>query len=144
MWGRFPATEWVDGGWHVNATIAFFIALKAHGCDAVHVSSGGVSPLQKIEIGPGYQVQFAERIKAETGVPTITVGLITDPRQAETILANGQADAIAVGRGILYEPHWPWHAAAALGAQVDAPPQYWRSQPPQYKSLFRGARIGMR
>lgn len=144
VWVRVSATDWVEGGWDVEQTITFVKALKAHGCAAVHVSSGGVSPQQKIMLGPGYQVEFAERIKAETGLPTIAVGLITEPEQAESILVQGQADAISIGRRILFNPHWPWHAAAALGAQVDAPPQYWRSQPQQYKDLFRGARLGMR
>ena len=95
----------------------------------MHVSSGGVSPLQKIPVGPGYQIGFAAAIRAATGLPTIGVGLITEPEHAEAIVLQGQADMVALARGILYDPRWPWHAAAKLGAQVDAPPQYWRSQP---------------
>jgi len=95
--------------------------------------------LQQIKVGPGYQVQFAEAIKAATGVTTIAVGLITDAQQAETIIATGQADLVALARAMLYDPRWPWHAAAELGASVDAPPQYWRSQPHGLKDLFRGA-----
>src|SRR5690606_14263704 len=100
VWVRVSATDWVEGGWDVEQTVAFLKALKTHGCAAVHVSSGGVSPQQKIILGPGYQVAFAERIKAETGLATIAVGLITEPEQAESILAQGQADAISIGRRI--------------------------------------------
>ena len=119
-------------------------ALKARGCAAIHVSSGGVSPLQKIPLASGYQVPFAQRVKAEVGLPTIAVGLITEPHQAEAIIQRGEADAIALARAMLYDPRWPWHAAAALGAQVKAPPQYWRSQPREYKDLFEGATTGQR
>jgi 2,4-dienoyl-CoA reductase-like NADH-dependent reductase (Old Yellow Enzyme family) len=109
------------------------------------VSSGGVSPLQKITLGPGYQVPLAEQIKAAAGLPTIAVGLVTEPAQAEAIVAEGRADAVALGRAMLFEPHWPWRAAMELGAQVDVPPQYWRSQPREAKALFgEAARIGMR
>ena len=87
---------------------------------------------------------YAQRIKAEVGLPTIAVGLITEPEQAETIVATGEADAIALARAILYDPRWPWHAAARLGAQVKAPRQYWRSQPREYKDLFEGATQGQR
>lgn len=144
VWVRVSATDWVDGGWDLDSTVWFAQALKDHGCDAIHVSTGGVSPQQKIPLGPGYQVDFARTIKKEVGLPTIAVGMITEPGQAEALLANGDADAVALGRGILYDPHWTWHAAAELGAQVDAPRQYWRSQPSRYKDLFRGARMGMR
>ncbi|WP_431015412.1 NADH:flavin oxidoreductase/NADH oxidase [Bradyrhizobium pachyrhizi] len=144
VWVRVSATDWVDGGWDVKSTVEFVRALRARGCDAAHVSTGGVSPLQRIALGPGYQVEFAQQVKSESGLPTIAVGLITEPDQAEAIVADGQADAVALGRGVLYDPHWPWHAAAALGGQVDAPRQYWRSQPSRHKALFRGARTGMR
>lgn len=144
IWVRVSATDWVEGGWDVEQTIELAKALKARGCDAIHVSSGGVSAQQQITLGPGYQVPFAKAIKAATGLPTIAVGLITEPEQAEGILARGEADAIGIARGILYDPHWPWHAAAKLGAQVEAPPQYWRSQPREFKDLFSGARFGQR
>ena len=85
--------------------------------DWIVVSSGGVSPAQRIALGPGYQVPFAQAIKAATGVTTIAVGLITEPQQAEEIVASGQADMVALARGILYDPRWPWHAAAQLGAR---------------------------
>jgi 2,4-dienoyl-CoA reductase-like NADH-dependent reductase (Old Yellow Enzyme family) len=118
--------------------------LKARGCAAIHVSSGGVSPQQSIRIGPGYQVPFAARVKAEVGLPTIAVGLITEPEQAETIIVGGEADAVSLARAMLYDPRWPWHAAAKLGARVSAPHQYWRSQPRQYKDLFENASFGAR
>jgi 2,4-dienoyl-CoA reductase-like NADH-dependent reductase (Old Yellow Enzyme family) len=144
VWVRVSATDWVAGGWDVEDTIAFGQALKVRGCAAMHVSSGGVSPAQRIKLGPGYQVPFAARVKEAVGLPTIAVGLITEPRQAEAIVAEGQADAVALARAMLYDPRWPWHAAAELGAQVAAPHQYWRSQPRQHKDLFLGSRHGQR
>ena len=144
VWVRLSATDWVEGGWDLDSSVAFTQALKDAGCDAIHVSSGGVSPQQKIALGAGYQVPFAARIKAEVGLPTIAVGLITEPEQAETIVATGEADAVALARAMLYDPRWPWHAAAKLGAQVRAPRQYWRSQPREYKDLFEGAAMGQR
>lgn len=141
---RLSATDWVEGGWDVEGSIAFSKVLAARGCDFVHVSSGGVSPQQKIPLSPGYQVPMAERIKAEVDVPVFAVGLITEPKQAEAVIAAGQADAVAIARAVLFEPHWPWRAAAELGAQVEAPPQYWRSQPRELKALFGDTRIGAR
>jgi len=133
---RISATDWVEGGWDLEQSLVLANALKEYGCHFIHVSSGGLSPLQQIRLGPGYQVPFAARIKADTGLPTIAVGLITEPEQAAAIIATRQADLVAVGRGMLYDPRWPWHAAAALGASVKAPPQYWRSQPQGLKDLF--------
>ena len=144
VWVRVSATDWVEGGWDLDSTLVLSEALKARGCAAIHVSTGGVSPLQQIPVGPGFQVPFASRIKAETGLLTIAVGLITEPEQAEKILRDGDADAIALARTMLYDPRWPWHAAAALGAQVEAPKQYWRSQPREFPSLFRNASVGQR
>ena len=108
VWARLSATDWVAGGWDVDSSVAFSKALQARGCAAIHVSSGGVSPKQAIPIGPGYQVPAARRIKAEVGLPTIAVGLITDPAQAEAIVASGEADAVALARAMLYDPRWPW------------------------------------
>jgi 2,4-dienoyl-CoA reductase-like NADH-dependent reductase (Old Yellow Enzyme family) len=134
---RVSATDWVAGGWDLEQTIAFAQELKRRGCDFIDVSSGGLSPQQQIALAPGYQVPFAERLKAATGMPTIAVGLITEAEQAERIIATRQADMVALARGMLYNPRWPWHAAARLGAQVEAPPQYWRSQPREAKDLFK-------
>ena len=144
VWVRVSATDWVPGGFEVEDTIALGLELKARGCAAIHVSSGGVSAQQKIALGPGYQVPFAERIRAATGRVPVAVGMITDALQAETIIASGQADAVALARAMLYDPRWPWHAAAALGAQVEVPKQYWRSQPREFKNLFRGSVFGQR
>jgi 2,4-dienoyl-CoA reductase-like NADH-dependent reductase (Old Yellow Enzyme family) len=145
VWARVSATDWVDGsGWGIDEAIEFAQALKARSSAAIHVSSGGVSPAQKIPLGPGYQVGLATRIKTVVGLPTIAVGLITQAAQAEAIVAEGQADAIALARALLYDPRWPWHAAAELGAQVQAPPQVWRSQPREFKEMFAGFRFGAR
>ena len=141
---RVSATDWVDGGWDLEQTLVFAQALKARGCEFIDVSSGGVSSQQKIPVGPIYQVPFAEAIKRQVGMPTITVGLITEAQQAEDILAQGQADMVALARGMLYDPRWPWHAAAQLGGQVTAPRQYWRSQPRELKALFGETRFGQR
>jgi 2,4-dienoyl-CoA reductase-like NADH-dependent reductase (Old Yellow Enzyme family) len=144
VWARISATDWVPGGWDIEGTVALSQALEARGCAAIHVSSGGVSPQQKIAIGPGYQVPFARRVKAEVGLPTIAVGLITEAEQAESIIADGEADAVSLARAMLYDPRWPWHAAAKLGARVAAPRQYWRSQPREFKDLFENAAFGAR
>ncbi len=144
VWVRVSATDWVDGGWDVDGTVAFCQALKARGCAALHVSSGGLSSQQKIPLGPGYQVPLAQRVRQTVGLPTIAVGLITDAEQAERIVADGQADAVALARAMLYDPRWPWHAAARHGARVAAPPQYWRSQPHGLKDLFLDAAHGQR
>jgi 2,4-dienoyl-CoA reductase-like NADH-dependent reductase (Old Yellow Enzyme family) len=144
VWVRVSATDWVDGGLDVDDTIAFSKEAIARGCAAIHVSSGGVSPKQKIPLGPGYQVPLAKAITAAVDVPVIAVGLITEPEQAEAIVASGEADAVSLARAMLYDPRWPWHAAAKLGAQVDAPKQYWRSQPRELKDLFFDAAVGQR
>lgn len=134
---RISATDWVDGGWDLEQSIVFAKELQRRGCAFIDVSSGGLSPLQQIPAEPGYQVPFAERIRRETGMPTIAVGLITEAEQAEAIVASEQADMVALARGMLYDPRWPWHAAAKLDAQVDAPKQYLRSQPRELKNLFK-------
>lgn len=126
---RISATDWLEGGWDLAQSLVLAQQLRELGCAFIHVSSGGLTPQQKIALGPGYQVSFAASIKQATGLPTIAVGLITEAEQAEAIIAEGHADMVALARGVLYNPRWPWHAAAKLGAQVIAPPQYWRSQP---------------
>jgi 2,4-dienoyl-CoA reductase-like NADH-dependent reductase (Old Yellow Enzyme family) len=133
---RVSATDWVESGWDMEQCMAFAQALKTRGAAFIDVSSGGVSPHQKIALAPGYQVPFAERIRRDVGLPVIAVGLITAPQHAEAIVASGQADLVALARAMLYEPRWPWHAAAELGAQVQAPPQYLRAQPRLFKDLF--------
>ena len=141
---RVSATDWVDHGWELEQTVAFAQALRAKGCDFIDVSTGGISPAQQIPVGPHYQVSFAARVRAETGLPTMAVGLITEPREAEAVIARGEADMVSLARGILYDPRWPWHAAAELGASVQAPQQYWRSQPREHAKLFGNTRLGQR
>ena len=144
VWMRVSATDWVEGGWTLEETVELTHALKRRGAAAIHVSTGGLSTRQQIPLAAGYQVPFAERIKAETGLTTIAVGLITEAAHAESILRKGEADAISLARALLYNPRWPWHAAAELGAQVRAPKQYWRSQPRQFKDLFTDTKHGQR
>jgi len=141
---KVSATDWVEGGWDLDQTIAFARELKKRGLDWIDVSSGGVSPLQKIPLSPGYQVPFAKAIKEAADVTTIAVGLITEPMQAEAIVASASADMVALARGMLYDPRWAWHAAAELGGEVYAPPQYWRSQPSTQKALFGKTTFGAR
>jgi len=133
---RVSGTDWVDDGWDIEQTVKLAQALEARGCDAIHVSSGGLDPRQQIPVGPSYQVPLARAVKQATGMPVAAVGLITDFDQAEAIVGTGDADLVALARTILYDPRWPWHAAAHLGAQVVAPSQYLRSQPRQYRALF--------
>ncbi|TVV74044.1 NADH:flavin oxidoreductase/NADH oxidase [Sphingomonas solaris] len=133
---RVSGTDWVEGGWDTAQTIAFAEALAARGCAAIHVSSGGLDPAQQIPTGPNYQVPLARAVKQAVDIPVIAVGLITDFEQAEAIVGTGDADLIALARTILYDPRWPWHAAAHLGATVHAPPQYLRCQPRRYRDLF--------
>jgi NADPH2 dehydrogenase len=141
---KVSATDWVEGGWDLAQTIEYAGELKKRGVDWVDASSGGVSPQQKIPLGPGYQVPFAQGIKEATGVTTMAVGLITEAKQAEDIVASGKADMVALARAMLYDPRWGWHAAAELGGQVEAPPQYWRSQPSTQKALFGTTTFGTR
>ncbi|GAB3511572.1 NADH:flavin oxidoreductase/NADH oxidase [Pseudoxanthomonas daejeonensis] len=133
---RISATDWVEGGWDIGQSLALARALDARGCQFIHVSSGGLDPRQQIATGPGYQLPFAEAIKAQVRMPVIAVGMITQPRQAEAVLVDGQADAIALARGILYDPRWPWHAAAELGATLVPAPQYLRCEPPEARGVF--------
>jgi 2,4-dienoyl-CoA reductase-like NADH-dependent reductase (Old Yellow Enzyme family) len=133
---RVSGTDWAEGGWTIEETVEFAKVLEARGCGAMHVSSGGLTPAQRIPVGPNYQVPLARAVKQATTMPVIAVGLITDFVQAEAILATGDADLIALARAILYDPRWPWHAAAHFGAAVKAPNQYLRSQPHQYPKLF--------
>jgi 2,4-dienoyl-CoA reductase-like NADH-dependent reductase (Old Yellow Enzyme family) len=145
---RVSATDWLEGvepeSWNVESTVEFGRALKQRGCDWLDVSSGGISPRQKIALGPGYQVPFAEIVRNETGLPTMAVGLITEPRQAEAILEAGRADMVALARAFLYDPHWPWRAAAVLGGTVAGPRQYWRALPREAGPIFGSISFGQR
>jgi 2,4-dienoyl-CoA reductase-like NADH-dependent reductase (Old Yellow Enzyme family) len=126
---RLSATDWLPGGWDLEQTLVLARELQQRDCDWIDVSAGGLDPSAKFEIYPGYQVPFAERVKQEIGISTMAVGLITQAQQAEAILQNGQADLIALARGLLYDPRWPWHAAAELGVELSYPNQYQRCQP---------------
>jgi 2,4-dienoyl-CoA reductase-like NADH-dependent reductase (Old Yellow Enzyme family) len=141
---RISASDWVDGGWTIDDSIALAKRLEAAGCDWIDTSSGGISPAQKIPLGPGYQVPFARAIRRATSIPTMAVGLITDVKQAEAIVASGDADLVAMARAMLWNPRWPWHAAASLGAQIHAPTQYWRSAPREAANVIAEAKLGMR
>ena len=133
---RVSGTDWADGGWTIEETVAFAKALEARGCDGVHVSSGGLASGQKVPVGPSYQVPLARAVKAATRMPVAAVGLITEFEQAEAIVGTGDADFVALARTILYDPRWPWHAAAHFGVRVKAPNQYLRSQPMHHRDLF--------
>ncbi len=133
---RLSGSDWAEGGWDLEQSIAFAHELKARQASFIHMSGGGLSPEQQVPLGPNYQVPFARAVKQATGLPTIAVGLITEPSQAEAIIGTGDADLVALARGMLYDPRWPWHAAAQLGASVKAPNQYLRSQPRQHAKLF--------
>jgi 2,4-dienoyl-CoA reductase-like NADH-dependent reductase (Old Yellow Enzyme family) len=141
---RLSASDWVEGGWDVEQSKVFSKALKALGCDFLHVSSGGVSPKQKIALGPNYQVPFAKELRASGEMVTTAVGLITDPHQAEAVLQDGEADLVALARGFLYQPRWGWQAAAALGGTVEAHPTYWRCLPRDAQAAFGKVAVGGR
>jgi NADPH2 dehydrogenase len=143
---RVSATDWLDDeeSWTPAQTIVLARELQSRGCDWIDVSSGGVSSRQKIPVGPGYQVPFAQAVREATGMATIAVGLITEPQQAEDIVASGQADMVALGRAMLYDPRWPWHAAAAVGGTVDGPRQYWRALPKAAAQVFGNVAFGQR
>ena len=127
---RISAVDWLDDGWQLADSLVLAAELERLGCDFIDVSSGGASPKAKVEAGPGYQVPFAAAIKAQsTTMKVIAVGQITQPWQAETIVRSGQADMVALARGMLYDPRWVWHAAQELGADAAYPPQYARSHP---------------
>lgn len=133
---RISATDWAEGGWTLDDSVHFARALRDAGCDYITASSGGSSNEQKIPVGPGYQLPFAERIRREVGIPTMGVGLITEPKQAESAIAESQADLVALGRAMMYQPRWAWHAAEQLGADAFFPPQYARSHPSMRKRDF--------
>jgi 2,4-dienoyl-CoA reductase-like NADH-dependent reductase (Old Yellow Enzyme family) len=141
---RLSASDWIEGGWTPEETANFAARLKPLGADFVHISSGGISPAQKIAIGPHYQVPFAKIVKDQSGLPTMTVGLITDPHQAEQILQEGDADLIALARAFLYKPRWAWEAAAALEGTVPSNERYWRCLPREAQAIFGNVKIGQR
>jgi 2,4-dienoyl-CoA reductase-like NADH-dependent reductase (Old Yellow Enzyme family) len=124
---RISTTDWVEGGWDLPQSIQFARALKQIGIDLIDCSSGALVPGVKIPTAPNYQVPFAAAIRKEAPIATGAVGLITDPHQAEQIIAQGQADAVLLARAMLRDPYWPLHAAKTLGVEVTWPPQYARA-----------------
>ncbi len=141
---RVSASDWVDNGLTPQEVAVFAKRLKEKDCDYVHVSSGGVASNQVIPTQPLYQVPFARLIKDESKLPTIAVGLITEPAQAESILTNGDADMIALARAFLFNPRWGWRAAAELGGVVQANERYWRCLPSEARTIFGDTRIAQR
>jgi 2,4-dienoyl-CoA reductase-like NADH-dependent reductase (Old Yellow Enzyme family) len=130
---RVSATDWVDGGWTPDEAVTFARELKARGCDFVDVSSGQLDPRQQIPFAPGYNLPFAHRIKREVGIPVMSVGMISRPRQAEEIIASGQADLVAIARAMMDDPRWAWHAARELGAETAYAPNTMRCHPSVWK-----------
>ena len=126
---RISATDWVDGGWSLQDSVWLSARLEELGIDLVDCSSGGLVPNASINVEPGYQVPFAEEVRREAGIATAAVGLITEPKQAEGIIANGKADAVLLARELLRDPHWPLRAAYELGEDADWPVQYERAKP---------------
>jgi 2,4-dienoyl-CoA reductase-like NADH-dependent reductase (Old Yellow Enzyme family) len=126
---RISASDWVEGGWTIEDSVQLATILKNKNVDLADASSGGISPLAKIPVGPGYQVPFAARIKKETGILTGAVGMITGATQAEEILTSGQADLIIIARELLRDPYFPFHAALELGDDISWPDQYARAKP---------------
>ena len=125
---RFSATDWIeDSSWDLTESIKFGQELKKLKCKFIDVSSGGNSPRQKISPGPAYQTGFAAEIKKKVDLTTIAVGQINEPFQAESIISTGQADMVAIGRGMLYNPRWAWHAAEVFSNECAYPPQYARA-----------------
>jgi 2,4-dienoyl-CoA reductase-like NADH-dependent reductase (Old Yellow Enzyme family) len=124
---RISATDWVEGGWNLDESVAFSRLLKNAGIDLIDVSTGGLHPAQKIPVGPGYQVPHAETIRREANIPTGAVGMITRPVQADQIIREGQADLVLLARELLRDPYWPLHAAVELKQEISWPVQYARS-----------------
>ncbi|MEM9249537.1 MAG: oxidoreductase, partial [Pseudomonadota bacterium] len=126
---RLSATDWIEGAWDVDDAVVLSARLRELGCDMIHVTSGGLDQRQKIKTGPGYQIEMCARIRREAEVQTMAVGQITEAIQAETILATGQADMVALARGMLWDPRWTWRAAVALGEEIALPAPYARCNP---------------
>ena len=140
--GKFPVgirisgSDFTPGGWDAASSVVFAKELEKAGCAFIHVSGGGLTPDQKIQLAPGYQVALSAEVKKNVSIPVIAVGLITQVELAAAIIETGQADMVAIGRGMLYNPRWPWHAAAKLGKTIHAPKQYLRCEPRNAKGLF--------
>jgi 2,4-dienoyl-CoA reductase-like NADH-dependent reductase (Old Yellow Enzyme family) len=133
---RVSATDWVDGGWTPKETVLLAKELKKRGLDYMDVSTAGLSPKQKIPLSPGYQVPFGEKVRKEAGIVTMSVGLITNAHQAEEIIASGKADLVVLGRGVMYDPRWAWHAAEELGAETAYAPKMMACHPKMRPQIF--------
>jgi 2,4-dienoyl-CoA reductase-like NADH-dependent reductase (Old Yellow Enzyme family) len=132
---RLNGTDWDDEGLHVEDAIVFAKALAGADCDFLDISGGGNS-LVRPPLAPGYQAPYAAQIRAASGIPTMAVGMIRDPKLAESLVTSGEVDMIAMARGILYEPRWPWRAAFELGADAPYAPQYGRAEPNKWIQAF--------
>ena len=130
---RVSATDWVEGGWTPEETVVLARELKALGCDFMDVTSGQVDPRQKIPLAPGYNVPFADKVKKESGIAVMAVGMVTRPDQAEELVAAGRADLVAIARAMMDDPRWAWHAARELGAETAYAANYVRCSPSQWK-----------
>lgn len=129
LFARISATDWVEGGWTIDESVELAKVLRGHGVDLIDASSGGMAPAAKIPVGPAFQAPFAARIKVEAGIATAAVGMITEPEQANALVAEEKADMVFLARAMLRDPYWPVHAAAALGVEASWPKQYLRAAP---------------
>lgn len=127
---RISCTDWTDGGWDLEQSVELARRLKRRGVDLIDCSSGGNVAHARMPIGPGYQVPFAERLRRDAEIATGAVGLITEPQQADAIIAAGRADCVLLAREMLRDPYFPLRAARELGAAMDWPAQYLRAAPP--------------
>ncbi len=125
---RISATDWVEGGWEIEQSVALAKKLREAGVDLIDCSTGGLVSDAVIPAKPGFQVPFAERIRREAGIATAAVGLITEPKQAEAIISSGQADQVMLGRVLLRKPYWPLEAASQLGQEIAWPLPYSRAR----------------
>ena len=129
LWVRISATDWADGGWNADESVQLGKVLKQHEVDLIDASSGALVEHAKIPVGPGYQVEFADKIRREAGIATGAVGMIIDAAQADTVIRSGQADFVLLAREMLRDPYWPLHTAERLGQKITWPVQYLRSAP---------------
>ena len=136
MGARVSATDWVDGGITPEDTVVFAREMKGIGCDYLDVSSGQLDARQKIPFAPHFNVPFGEKVRREAGIPTMSVGLITEPKAADELIASGQADFVCIGRGAMWDPRFAWHAAVELGAETKYPPKYMACTPALRPQVF--------
>jgi NADPH2 dehydrogenase len=133
---RISVTDWMEGGWDVDQSVAFAKELKKLGCDYVDVSSGALDPRQQVPFAPGYNVPFAAKVKKEAGLPVMCVGLITTARECEDFVASGKTDFVVLARGMMWDPRFAWHAAEELGAEAPYAPKYMAAHPKMRPQIF--------